>query len=81
MTLKVRATNRGFPFVEVLDYYRKPCRLQLSSLADKECVWLGENHLSREQIAELLPFLQAFVEKGYLFFEDFRTPLTAPPPA
>jgi len=96
-------TIRGFDYIEFTDYYGNSCSLQKSSLATKDCVWLGINdprpkvlatqakalnistnetegwvdypipadvsistkmHLNREQVAELIPILQNFVETG-----------------
>lgn len=54
------------------DLYDKDCSIQLSSLAGDDAIWFGVNgvkkrmHLNREQVAELLPTLIRFVEKGVL---------------
>lgn len=86
-------TDRGFPIKEFDDYYENKCSLQMSSLADKEAVWLGiaspkvqilnrpgwdnydlpkdvlissRMHLTRGMVAELIPYLQVFVDTGNL---------------
>lgn len=69
MPLHVYKTQRGFPFVRIEDYYEKPCKIQVSSLAGPECIWLGDNHLTRAQVAALVPYLNAFVEHGYNFLD------------
>lgn len=69
MPLEIKRTPRGFPFVEFDDQYGKRLGLQVSSLADRECVWLNDAHLSRADVARLLPYLQAFVEHGYNFLD------------
>jgi hypothetical protein len=95
--MKITQTGRGFPFVAFVDRYNKECSLQISSLADDRCVWLGiehaepkimasvlrdgltgwvdypipedvhintRMHLTQEQVAELIPHLQQFVDTG-----------------
>ena len=39
--MRVKRTNRGFGIVTFKDQYKNKCSLQKSSLATKECVWLG----------------------------------------
>lgn len=102
----MKKTERGFAIFEFEDSYEEKCSLQKSSLATKDCIWLGLDepkikefypeprdtdeswfdvdlsklnhrpqneihtfsrmHLTREQVAELLPYLQKFVETGEL---------------
>lgn len=62
-------TNRGFDYLNFTDLYEKRCSLQRSSLATEDSIWLGVDAtgrmgLSREQVAELLPYLQKFVDTG-----------------
>lgn len=91
-------TERGFALHEFTDLYGVGCKLQKSSLATEDAIWLGAKeiglkkfmpyaggwkdvelemdphgvnhiantsmHLSREQVAALLPMLQQFVETG-----------------
>ena len=62
-------TNRGFSCFQWKDIYGMACRLQKSSLADLDAIWLGGDgamHLDQEQVAKLLPILQRFVETGSL---------------
>lgn len=37
----VQNTGRGFEQITFLDYYKTPCVIQQSSLADAEAIWLG----------------------------------------
>lgn len=39
--MKKKSTERGFPYYEFIDRYGEKCSLQLSSLADDRCIWLG----------------------------------------
>jgi len=41
MKLKIKANHRGFPYAEFTDRYRHKCSIQISSLADDRCIWLG----------------------------------------
>lgn len=61
-------TARGFAYIEFEDDYGHKCTLQKSSRA-YEAIWLGRNdqdrmHLTQEQVAELLPYLENFVKHG-----------------
>lgn len=69
--MKTTKTQRGFSRIEFEDFYSSKCSIQKSSLADDDCIWIGEDvliktsmHLNREQVAELLPYLQKFVKTG-----------------
>lgn len=75
--MKVTPTNRGFNRAEFTDRYGSECSIQESSLATEYALWLGVHkdfngvestrmHLTQEQVAELLPLLQRFVETGRL---------------
>ena len=72
--MKIEQTQRGFDYTKFKDKYGNLCSLQKSSLATEDCIWLGIDnpkvdgrmHLSRDQVAELLPILQKFVETGEL---------------
>lgn len=77
--MKLKKSERGFSFVEFTDLYGAECSLQKSSLATEDAIWFGvdingsgENlhrgrmHLSRVQVAELLPLLQHFADTGKL---------------
>lgn len=73
MALTIRTTELGFAIGEFKDHYGEPCSLQKSSLAFEDCIWLGVHkpgsdrmHLTQEQVADLLPLLQRFVETGEL---------------
>lgn len=41
MKLEKRKTNRGFGIVEFKDTYGVDCSIQMSSNAEKECIWIG----------------------------------------
>ncbi len=60
-------TPRGFPFATLTNLGGQTTRLQWSSLADCEALWIGEHHLSREQVLQILPVLVAFAMQGYDF--------------
>jgi hypothetical protein len=71
--LPVKRTPRGFAYALFRDRNGKECSIQKSSLATEDCIWLGEElgdrrgermHLTRDQVADLLPLLQRFVETG-----------------
>ena len=34
-------TARGFPFISFKDFYERDCSVQISSLADEMCIWVG----------------------------------------
>lgn len=69
-------TGRGFNVRSFVDLYGSECSIQDSSLATDDAIWLGvdhENsstggrmHLSRGQVAALLPLLDHFVRYGGL---------------
>ena len=69
----VRITQQGkeFPYGFFNDWYGKDCAISLSSLADDRCIWIGRVGapdsmmlLNQDQVNELLPVLQRFVEMG-----------------
>lgn len=95
--METKKTDRGFSYLEFTDEYGKMFNIQKSSLATKDCIWLGIDepevkimtrdflgkgvgwmdyplhekahifsrlHLSREQVRDLLPILQHFVDTG-----------------
>src|SRR5687768_5576870 len=39
--MNIEFTVRGFPTAKFTDFYEKKCSIQLSSLADERCIWLG----------------------------------------
>ncbi|MBY6918144.1 hypothetical protein FDB50_15550 [Clostridium botulinum] len=62
-------TERGFKLISFKDLYGKKCNIQESSLATEEAIWFGVEevsrmHLSREQVKEILPILQKYVDTG-----------------
>lgn len=63
-------TGRGFAFYKWRDRYGQHCRIQKSSLAGEDCVWVGEAensmHLTRKQAADLAQVLLYFSEHGEL---------------
>lgn len=68
--MKTEKTQRGFSIVNFTDLYGAECSLQKSSLATEDAIWLGVDtarmHLTQEQVSELLPLLQKFVNTGEL---------------
>ena len=76
--LSLQPTQRGFMRAEFTDYYDQKCSLQQSSLAEIDAIWLGVDvdlngkrvnarmHLTREDVATLLPHLIRFSETGEL---------------
>ena len=50
------------------DRYDRKFSIQLSSLAGEDCIWFGltlaRMHLTREQVKEIIPVLQEFVDTG-----------------
>lgn len=79
MEMKFSQTSRGFARYDFADFYGVRCSLQKSSLATDDAIWLGcdeykvhhvtgnicgRMHLSREQVAALLPVLQHFMMTG-----------------
>lgn len=59
------------PCVTFFDEWGNACKFQISSAANKEGIWLGyvlpqqhPMHLTRAEVAKLLPYLQKFVETG-----------------
>lgn len=63
-------TQMGFAYFQGEDAYGTKFAVQESSIADDEpFIWLGGEsrlHLSRPQVAELIPILQHFVDHGEL---------------
>lgn len=61
-------TDRGFTIYTGKDRYNKEFTIQDSSLAEEACIWLGgyggRGHLTIEQVKEIIPILQKFVEEG-----------------
>ena len=74
--MDIKQTFRGFPFIEFEDSNNKICSLQKSSVVTEHFIWLGVEKdcasnkvlmdsrmlLNREQVKELLPHLQTFIE-------------------
>jgi hypothetical protein len=67
---------RGYRIVRWLDRYDNKCLLNESSLATEPCIWLGMAgggmHLTQQMVADLLPYLQRFVDTGKLAAEQSR---------
>jgi hypothetical protein len=66
----IQAGN-DFPRGYFDDWYKKPCVISLSSLADDRCIEIGRVDnpggimlLNQEQVKELIPVLQRFVNTG-----------------
>ena len=62
--------SHGFAWLNFWDSYGETCSLQESSAALVPHLWIGRDqmrmHLNQEQVGELLPYLQTFVETGKL---------------
>jgi len=43
MKINFKRTQRGFRYVEFIDHNDVECRLQKSSIADDDAIWLGCN--------------------------------------
>lgn len=43
--MKLELTNRGFTIGDFVDEYGEKCSIQKSSLATKDCIWLGVNEV------------------------------------
>ena len=70
ITLIKTKDTAGFPQVLFLDFYNRLCSIEISTLADARCVWVGlgphRMHLSMEDIQKLLPILEEFAETGHI---------------
>lgn len=68
--IEFHVTQRLFVYGEFTDLYNEKCTIQESSLADINAIWLGTQnhrmHLDQAMAAELIPYLQYFVEHGRL---------------
>jgi len=77
--MKILCTTRGFEFGTFHDSYDNECSIQQSSATDCEsapgafALWLGMDgtahsrmHLDREQVAELVAHMTAWLETGSL---------------
>lgn len=81
-----KTTESGFRLISFKDDYNNACSLQKSSSAKADKIWFGMDnqyghdgipygrmHLTRAQVAELLPVLQFFVETGELPTDNYET--------
>ncbi len=76
MAIRMKRTERGFNRGEFVDRYDSKCSIQESSLATEAAIWFGVDvdfkgnearmHLTQEQVQDLLPLLQEFVQTGGL---------------
>lgn len=61
-------SKEGLELIEFEDLYGKKCSIQESSLATDYALWVGVNgarmHLTQDQVKELIPILQKFVNTG-----------------
>lgn len=53
MKIKLGTTDRGFPIGEFKDQYGISCSIQKSSLATKDCIWLGVDDVDPQILAQL----------------------------
>lgn len=79
--MQLNKTERGFMRGEFIDLYGSQCSIQESSLATEMALWLGVDtnfkgeeqtrmHLSIEQVKELIPILQEFIETGEIGMKE-----------
>ncbi len=76
MRFEFGTTERGSSIVQFKDDYDNPCSAQESMVDDDDTntpkLWLGRDdvggrmHLTRAQVAEILPVLMHYVEHGEL---------------
>ncbi len=85
--MELKKTERGFSYIEFVDRYEQVCSLQISSLATERAIWIGIDNanpkilardansmqLTQEQVKELLPHLQAFVETGEIEVQEKKS--------
>ena len=77
--MKLNKTERGFSYLEFADDYSQECTMQISSNAERECIWLGVSntgprmdnkdvnnrmHLTRVQARRLAKKLLKFADTG-----------------
>lgn len=66
--IKVEQHGLEFPEAKFKDFYDKDCYIKLSSIVEPRCIWLGSwqgpMHLNLDQVAQLMPILQRFVDTG-----------------
>lgn len=81
MVVKIKKNSRHFKYVSFEDLNGSKCSVQESSLATDNAIWLGVDspsseyriekasvrmHLNQKQVKKLIPFLQKFVETGWI---------------
>jgi len=79
--MKNQVTLRGFSYIDAKDFYKEPYSIQKSSLASKNCIWVGcdnpvvastgeylnrRMHLTRSQARQVAQILEYFAETGEL---------------
>lgn len=66
-------SDRGKLTGDFEDSLSQECRLQVSTDPFREAIWLGVLHeemqLTREQVKTLLPYLEAFANRGEMGLE------------
>lgn len=83
-----KETKRGNELIRFRDYYGRFCSLQMSSISEPACIWLGREpmsdvagtgiqsvrmHLSEEQVLSLIQHLENWIEKGTFKFNSKET--------
>lgn len=73
----METTNRGFPVLRFVDADGGACSIQDSSLAERDCIWLGRNdegavrmHLTTDMVADILGHIERDGIRD-LVFDDF----------
>lgn len=68
--MEVTKTQQNLSLINFTDKFKQKCSLQKSMDLTKDYIWLGVNSgrmcLNQEQVEQLLPFLNNFVQKGDL---------------
>ncbi len=80
----LRKNGRGFLIGTFRDQDGEPCSIQESGAASRLCIWLGcedvegepgRMHLSVDDVRDLLPLLERFVEQSDLHEPDEPCPI------
>jgi hypothetical protein len=67
----VLETSKGFPVIDFIDHHGNACSMEISSIADPYCLWIGlvghpKMHISADQLKELMPHFEKFIENREL---------------
>lgn len=64
--MKNTTNGSGFPVIQFDDFYGNKCEVEISSIADPHCIWMGINgkgkmHISADQLKALMPAFEKFI--------------------